>query len=132
MKNKWLGRNFVLFSIFSIALVVFWNSDEALLYLDKKSKLVTVCSNSGGKCVNVISLQDRLGFDYTTTTYLFWDSHTTSVAKLPLNYVVFDPEVSVDLLWQFNGSLLVLYEGGEYQVFGDIPEIFEVEFKRNG
>jgi hypothetical protein len=133
MKHKVLSASIlVLATILALALFWTWNSGFLSLFLSKKQHVTTSCFSSGDQCATLISVRDRLGVDYTTSVYLFWGDNVTSVLNLPADYVLFDPEASVEIKWATDGELQVEYEGGDYITMGDIPQTYRVSFLKKG
>lgn len=133
MRHKVLSTSlFVLATVLALALFWSWNSGALSLFLKKKQDVVTYCFSSGDQCATLISVRDRLGVDYTTSVYLFWGDNVTSVLNLPADYVLFDPEASVDIQWAPDGELQVEYEGGDYTTMGNIPQTYRVSFRKKG
>lgn len=133
MKHKVLSTSiFVLAIVLALALFWSWNSGSLSLFLIKKQDVTTSCFSSGNQCATLISVRDRLGVDYTTSVYLFWGDNVKSVLNLPADYVLFDPEASVDIKWTPDGELQVEYEGGGYITMGNIPQTYRVSFLKKG
>ncbi|WP_156453184.1 hypothetical protein [Polycladidibacter stylochi] len=91
----------------------------------------TSCSPQGNTCLKVLK-ERTVGIDYTTTTTIVWEKYFFWFSSLPENYLIFDPEVTVDVIWLSENSVKFDYEGGEYKWIGAKPQDISFEFKRKG
>ncbi|WP_068088906.1 hypothetical protein [Polycladidibacter stylochi] len=91
----------------------------------------TSCSPQGNTCLKVLK-ESTSGVDYTTTTTIVWEKYFFWFSSLPANYLVFDPETYVDVIWLSEDSVKFAYEGGDYKLIGAKPQDISFEFERNG
>ncbi|WP_068082673.1 hypothetical protein [Polycladidibacter stylochi] len=78
------------------------------------------CSPQGKTCLKILK-ERTFGVDYTTTTTIVWEKYFFWFSSLPANFLVFDPEVKVDIIWLSENSVMFNYGGGEYKLIGAKP-----------